>query len=353
MMNRRHWSSFELARNQAVMEAARKHARLHSDLSKRVDIFDIIRGDDLWLMLQPLGYLFGCYLTIDGVEGILINSNHPLNLQRYTAAHEYGHFVLKHGVSLDEADTILPHVIESKLREAAAQTFAAYFLMPLQLVNTILREMGLPSTPGHLTPKEAYRFSLEVGASYSAAINHLAILNKISWQVANELRKLEPKSIKAEIGHGTRPQDFWADVLELDEHDSGRRVHLRVNDEVHIQLPEAPSTGYIWTIDKSAITDLQKGVPEQEIEIGAYLALVDERFEPTSHSGELRLGAGGLRRFVFRSLKPGSHSLQIINRRPWQDKTGSLKRFEISFDISSKGNQGLSEQQHESLTVGV
>ena len=224
MMNRGHWSSFETARTQAVMEAARKHARLHTDLSKRVDIFDIIRGDDLWLMLQPLGNLFGCYLSIDGVKGILINSNHPLNLQRYTAAHEYGHFVLKHGVSLDEANTILPPVNEGKLREAAAQTFASYFLMPLQLVNTILREMGLPSTPGHLTPRQAYRFSLEVGASYSAAINHLAILNKISWQVANELRKQEPKIIKTEIGHGTRPQDFgqmfwiWMSATQADEY---------------------------------------------------------------------------------------------------------------------------------------
>src|SRR6266852_4019916 len=107
MMNRRHSSSFQTARAQAVTEAARKHVRLNTNLSKRVDIFDIIQRDDLWLMLQPLGILFGCYLNIDEVEGILINSNHPLSLQRYTAAHEYGHFVLKHGVSLDEADTIL------------------------------------------------------------------------------------------------------------------------------------------------------------------------------------------------------------------------------------------------------
>jgi Zn-dependent peptidase ImmA (M78 family) len=349
MMNSRNRSSFVTARTQAVMEAARKHASLQTDLSKRIDIFDIVRQSGLWLMLQPLGNLFGCYLNIDGVEGILINSNHPQNLQRYTTAHEYGHFALRHNLSLDQVDTILPHANEGRLQEAAAQTFAAYFLMPLQLVNTILREMRLPSKPGRLTPQEAYRFSLEVGASYSAAITHLATLDKITWQVANELRKLEPKSIKADIGHGTRPQDIWADVLDLDEHDSGKRVHLQVSDEMYISLPEAPSTGYIWTIDKSTVTDLRRGMPEQKSEGEAYLALVDERFEQTPQLENLRLGAGGLRRFVFRAITPGSQTLHIINRRPWQEKISPLKLFEITLDISSKSIAGLSEQQYESL----
>jgi Zn-dependent peptidase ImmA (M78 family)/predicted secreted protein len=353
MMNKLQRLSFETARKQASMEAARRHARLHTDRSQRIDIFDIVQQDGLWLMLQPLRKLYGCYLNVDGVEGILVNSNHPLSLQRYTAAHEYGHFVLKHGVSLDEANTILPDINESRLQEAAAQTFAAHFLMPLQLVNTVLLKMGLPSKPGRLKPEEAYRFSLEVGTSYTAAINHLATLEKITWRVAKELRAEEPKTIKAEIGHGTRPQDSWADVLDFDEYDSGRQVHLQVNDEVHIKLPETPSTGYIWMVDNLAIPDLRKEVPEQQFEGESCLVLVDERFESNSRSGELRLGSGGSHRFVFRSLKSGSQTLRIINKRPWQNKAAPLKVFEISFDVSSRGIQGLSDLQHESLLVGV
>ncbi len=356
-MNNRHRPSFETARKQATMEAAREAARrlarLHTNQRQRIDIFDIVQRDGLWLMLQPLGNLYGCYLIMDDVEGILINSNHPLHLQRYTAAHEYGHFVLKHGVSLDVEDTILPHVNESRLQEAAAQTFAAYFLMPLELVNTVLLKMGLPSKPGRLTPRQAYSFSLEVGASYAAAVNHLATLNKITWQVAKELKNQEPKAIKAEIGHGIRPQDIRADVLDFDENDSGRRVHLQINDELHIHLPEAPSTGFIWTIDKLVIPDLRKEAHEQQLESETCLALVDERFESSVRSGELRLGAGGLHHFVFRSLKSGSQTLHIVNRRPWQDKAVPLKLFEMSFDISSKGIHGLSDRQHESLLVGV
>lgn len=359
-MNRRNRSPLETERANAAFEAARRHVHLSTDLSKRVDIFDIIRQEGLWLMFQPLGNLYGSYLRIEDGAGILINANHPLNLQRFTASHEYGHFVLKHTSSFDEEESIQPHRGERNLQEAAAQTFAAHFLMPLQLVNTVLRGMGLPIKPENLTPMEAYNFSLEVGTSYSAAVNHLVTLNKISWQVADELKRREPKNIKAEIGHGTRPQDVWADTWDLDERDSGKLFHIRVNDELHIRLPEAPSTGYIWTIENSAITDLriglleqQKRVLEQQLEREPYLALVDERFESSSRSGDLRLGAGGLHRFLFRSLRPGQQTLRLINRRPWQRNVGQLKSFEVSLDITPKDIQGLSELQHESLLVGV
>jgi predicted secreted protein len=112
-----------------------------------------------------------------------------------------------------------------------------------------------------------------------------------------------------------------------------------------------PSTGYIWTIDTPAIVDLSKDETDNEPESEAYLALVDDKFEPTSRSGELRLGGGGLRHFVFRSLKPGSLTLRLINRRPWQGNASLNKTFEISIVIDSKNIQGLSEKQHESLAL--
>ena len=213
--------------------------------------------------------------------------------------------------------------------------------------------MDLPLKPERLTSAEAYHFSLEMGVSYAAAVTHLAVLNKITWRVASELRGQEPKSIKAEIGRGTRPQNVHADVWDLDEHASGKTIHIRVNDELHILLPEAPSTGYIWTVDKTTIADLRRGVFGKESENDAFLSLVDEKFQPPAHSGDLRLGAGGVRRFVFRSLKPGKYTLQLINRRPWQAGTRGLKTFDILLDISSNNTQGLSERQQESLLVGV
>lgn len=348
-MTGRNRSPLEAARAQAVLEAERRHHHLNSDLSNRIDIFDVIEQDDLWLMFQPLGNLYGSYLPVEGSAGILINANHPLNLQRYTASHEYGHFVLGHAVSLDEAESIQPHRTEHRLQEAAAQSFAAHFLMPMQLVNTVLRRMNLPLKPEHLTPPEAYHFSLEVGVSYAAAVTHLATLHKISWGAANELKRQEPKSIKSEIGQGTRPQDIHADVWEINEHDSGKIFHIRVHDELRILLPEAPSTGYTWKIDETIIDDLRKGNSEEELVHEAFLSLVEEKFQPAAHQGELRLGAGGLRSFVFQSLKPGEHTLRITNRRPWQANARGIKTFEVFLDISANNIRGLRKKQQELL----
>ena len=139
----------------------------------------------------------------------------------------------------------------------------------------------------------------------------------------------------------------------MDERDSGKLVHIRVNDELYIRLPETPSTGYIWTVDTPDIIDLRNTAPEQSPDGEACLGLVEEKFEPTTHSEKLRVGAGGQRRFMFRSLRPGRQTLRLINRRPWQRSINQIRRFEISLDITSKDIQGLSELQHESLLVGV
>jgi IrrE N-terminal-like domain len=71
-----------------------------------VDVFSVIEAEGIRLMFQPLRDLFGFYRRLSGVAGIVIDANHPPSLQRYTAAHEYGHHVLGHGFSLDEVRNI-------------------------------------------------------------------------------------------------------------------------------------------------------------------------------------------------------------------------------------------------------
>ena len=345
--------SIDAARRDAVFAAMRQHNHLQTNLSKRIDIFDIIQRDGLWLMFQPLNNLYGSYLRIDGYSGVLINTSHPLNLQRFTASHEYGHFVLGHELSFDDAENINnPRVKQDNVQEAAAQSFAAHFLMPIQLVNTVLRDMGLPIKLENLTSLDAYLFSLKVGVSYRAAVTHLATLNKISWRVATELRDQEPKDIKAKVGFGIRPQDIRADTWNLVERDSGQEVYSRVNDELHIILPETPSTGYIWTIDSPGFVDLRKVSTEHGFDEGEYLELVDERFEPKHRlEEEIKLGAGGFRHFAFRLIRSGSLILRLVNRRPWLKKEGHFKSFEILLNISPNRIQGLREQQQKSLVA--
>src|SRR5258708_19132095 len=70
-----------------------------------IDVFAAIEALDIPLLLRPLDGLLGAYLR-DPAPGILITTQRPLNIQRFTASHELGHRELNHDPSLD-ADNIL------------------------------------------------------------------------------------------------------------------------------------------------------------------------------------------------------------------------------------------------------
>src|SRR5205807_5330684 len=103
---RRLSSNLQMARRQGARTAQHEHLRLHTPLDRPIDIFKIIASADVWLMFQPLSRLFGAYERVNSSAGILINSNHPVALQRSTAAHEYGHHVLGHASHFDAEEQI-------------------------------------------------------------------------------------------------------------------------------------------------------------------------------------------------------------------------------------------------------
>lgn len=337
------------AREVGWRAATREHERLGTDRSRRINIFGIIERANLWLMFQPLKNVFGTYVRVDKIGGIVIHVGHPQSLQRFTAAHEYGHHVLGHEWSVDEAAQIGLEPRPLTPQEAMAQAFAANFLMPLQLVNTELRRIGLPNKPDHLSPRQVYLLALEFGVSYRAAVTQLATLKTITEQVAAELRRQEPKAVKEEIGRGVRPENVRADVWPLESHDSGRLLYPRVDDELRLALPETPSTGFVWTVNGPGIVDQRGGeVPPERLD-GASFALARDEFEPRGMSDQgLRFGAGGTRHLVYRVLQPGRHALQLVKRRPWQRDATVAETFEIELEVAPNptgdSGQGLTER---------
>lgn len=336
--------------------AAREHARLKTAHGLPVDIFDVIERSGIWLMFQPLANLYGAYERVGEAAGIMINAKQPLSLQRFTAAHEYGHHVLGHATSLDDEAHILPDGPALTPRESAAQTFAAHFLMPTPLVDAALERHGLPPKPGRLTPREAYRISLDLGVSYAAAVNHLAALGKLDHECAVELRRKAPKRIKAEIAGRDRPRNDRSDTWLLHEGDSGGVLHPRLNDELYAELSEVPSSGYIWSVSEEDVADLRAGSATRGALGDAPLALVDDDFQvaPEGETGR-RYGTGCRRRLVFKVLRPGRHRLQLVKRRPWLDGAQPAGRWEVDLDVSPPQtgvvNRGLSERQKPLLVA--
>ena len=229
-------------RLEAAESASRLLADSEVDQTRQIDVFSLCEQLGLWLAFLPLDGLLGSYLP-EGSGGALITTQRPISIQRYTAAHELGHWRLHHsrGPSLDTEEQVLGDTQDES--EQLAQIFAASLLMPPPLVFGTLKRLGAQRD---VSPVDAYTVAREAGVSYEAAVRQLANLDAISGFTANELLGIRPLKIKTEIGRGQRPVVGTADVWPVDEQWHGQRLRVHTDDEVVISLPENRSTGYRW-----------------------------------------------------------------------------------------------------------
>lgn len=133
---------------------ARKHAeRLvaqHGARTAPVDVDAIARRLGLHVVRTPLGGgISGLLVTRKGSSMICVEESHHENRQRFTMAHEIGHFVLGHRFADDEqvhVDRVMMRSSKSSegtdLLEIEANQFAATLLMPEKLIAKELAKLG-------------------------------------------------------------------------------------------------------------------------------------------------------------------------------------------------------------------
>jgi predicted secreted protein len=314
------WQSIHLA---AFREASRLHHELGIDITRVVDPFAALAALGVVVMRRPLERAAGIYLPRNdgpGVPpGVLINSRHPLAKQRFTAAHELGHHRRDAAAVFDSDTELLPRRDDRHAEvENLAETFAAWFLMPKPLVSTALAGLGVRAAD--LTPALAYRFALAVRVSYRAAVHHLGDLGLITGSHRRDLLRSTPGDVKAQLGAPAFLDTLRRDVWHVDiDHDRGPLLAV-AGDVVAIDVAEAPSTGYLWSIK----------APPGVSELG------DEWLGDREG-----IGGKGLHRFWLRLDKAGHDAIGLEERRPWEAEITASRRLALATE--ARPESGISD----------
>lgn len=294
----------------AMGAAHRAHREYAVDPKQRVDVFGVLRQAGAEVFFRPLKSVCGAYLPTEGpVPAMLINSNLPLSRQRFTAAHELGHVFMGHkAVSLDfETGIVIEDRKEMDVDEIAAESFAAFFLMPKALMMSSLRDLDLIGKP--LNPGDVYLLALKMGTSYLATINQLHVQKLLTWPDVKKLKLVPPKLIKQKINdESVGRHDVWL----LDEHWNGQAIFPAPEDTVRITLNETPSSGYCW---------LWRSQPSS-------LALLDDRYEEPDPAS---IGGTGVRELVAQVRSDAQReTISISRRRAWEPAGQSSGDFQVT-----------------------
>jgi Zn-dependent peptidase ImmA (M78 family) len=181
---------------EAILEGVKKAQKFHDELDirhtvesggGRIDVFGALLQRNVLLIFRPLEGLLGAYLS-QPARGVIISTQRPLSIQRFTGAHELGHVVLGHEASLDSDEILTRMDREPRTRsrrvldEIMADAFAAEFLVPKWLLQEHARRQGW-NRDSMQEPVVVYQMSLRIGASYEATCRALRKFNIVDEAV--------------------------------------------------------------------------------------------------------------------------------------------------------------------------
>lgn len=329
---------------QAVRKGAQAAGRLHRQLSVKeqievsggaINVFAAISELDVPLLFRPLDGLLGAFLNFP-TRGILVTTQRPLSIQRFTAAHELGHCMLNHQPSLDDENILRRMTMNEQpgqdLQEVEADGFAAAFLLPKWLIANHMKRQNI-RTPHLRRPNVIYQLSLRLGVSYEAFCWTLVRYKMINPKQARELLLTQRRALKEALLDGHRPTSYRGDVWLLTERDAGTRIDGSRNDLFILKLTEHSNGGYLWNID--------------ELRDSGFAIVRDEVVEIETES----VGDPSVRRVTAQPPEDYRGRLVLDEARPW-DIAQALTRLELELDFTGPEEEGLSRvERRERLMV--
>lgn len=307
-------------------------AKLDEQLGS-VDIFEIIAQLELPLLMRPIKGLLGAFLNAP-TPGILVTTERPLSIQRFTAAHELGHWLLKHKPSLDDEDQILrrgplTNEASTAYQETEADAFAIALLMPKWLILAHCSRQGWRSSDLK-RPQIAYQLSLRLGVSYEATCRTLERYRLIDSDTRETMSETSPRSLKINLLGKFKPESYRGDVWHITEKDNHLKISGSSNDLIVIEAEELGGAGYLWSP-------------------GALLDAGFEIYEDVSIELDTDgIGGNNVRRLLAKPNVDLAARISIVQNRPWaeDDIAGSL---EFSFDFTGPETAGLTRAERRQI----
>lgn len=328
----------------AILQGKKFAARLHRDEGMRtrveadggrIDVFGTIVRAGVPLLFRPLDGLLGVFIR-EPSPGILVTTKRGLSIQRFTGAHELGHWILGHQPSLDDENILrrspFGQSADYEQQELEADAFATEFLLPPWLFASHFKRQGW-GRKSMVDPANVYQLSLRVGASYDATSRSLqrpgvAVTDRATTR---DLLAVQPKAIKQSLLGDYEPEDWRRDVWLLTERDEGSVIEGSRSDLFVLKLREHSGSGYVWTFD--------------ELEESGFVVVRDERESaPTETIG------GHVTRSVT-AFPDGWHQgrLAVAERRPWDSSSPPLTEYSVQFDLNGPEIEGLSQAERRHL----
>lgn len=323
-----------------TMAAARLHVQLNTQEAMQqrggsIDVFAAAVAVNLALLVKPLKGLLGAYIP-EPIPGVLVTTERPLSIQRFTAAHEVGHFRLDHLASLDDESMLrrmtLPAARVSggpKFQEVEADAFAVAFMMPLWLIHWHCQRQGW-SARDLAQPRVAYQLALRLGASYEATTWTLQRYNLVSPSTARALRQIQPRQMKVDLLQEYRPANYRGDVWLLTERDADTRIDGSRNDHFVLRINERSGGGYLWNIDQLKASGF---------------AIVEDGRESDDPEG---IGGHVIRHITAAPEQARRGEVAINECRPWQPTT-PIAQIAFEYDFTGPEEEGLSRAERRQI----
>jgi len=185
---------------EGLLLAAEERSRLDLGEDPIHDLFQLLESQGIKVLkyrFAPESGIAGCFF-FDEPDGpcIVVNAAQSLGRQRFTAAHEYCHYLrdpelrghAEPGVGVGKE----PH-------ERRADAFAAAFLMPADGVSQYLEELGL-SKGDPISPKDVVLLCRYFGVSYEAMLWRLKTLGWCSEEQRQQLMAFQPTKVARAMG---------------------------------------------------------------------------------------------------------------------------------------------------------